>query len=74
MPTKNRPSHPISLRDETREYLSTAEAAFHLGRKPRTLIYWNCRGVGLVTPVRLGSRLGWPVSELRRVLGVEVSA
>ena len=51
--------------------LTTAEAAYYLNRKPQTLRIWACTEGGPIRPVRLHGRLGWPVSEIRRYLGVE---
>ena len=55
---------------EARAYLPTAEAAAHLNRKPQTLRQWAMTETGLVRPRRIGVRLMWPVSDIRRVLGV----
>jgi hypothetical protein len=57
------------LARETRTLLSTTEAAFHLNRKPQTLREWACREHGPIRPVRVNGRLGWPVAELRKLLG-----
>jgi len=59
-----------SLLSETRATLPTAEAAFHLNRRQQTLREWACKENGPLRPIRVNSRLAWPVSELRRVLGV----
>ena len=48
---------PLAL--ETRTALPTPEAAGHLNRAQQT-----------IRPIRINGRLAWPVSELRRVLGV----
>lgn len=61
---------PISLALETRAALPTGEAAFHLNRAQQTLRIWACREDGPLRPIRVSGRLAWPVSELRRVLGV----
>lgn len=63
----------IPLADERRAHLPTAEAARHLNRKPDTLRGWARNppiGRPLVVPVKVGSRLLWPVAEIKRVLGV----
>ncbi len=59
-----------ALEKETRFALSTAEAAHHLNRKPQTLRGWACSDDGPLRPLRINSRLAWPVAELKRVLGV----
>ena len=58
------------LAHETRAALPTSEAAFHLNRAQQTLRIWACREDGPIRPIRINGRLAWPVSELRRVLGV----
>lgn len=58
-----------SLEQETRELLPTDAAAYHLNRKPQTLLAWSHYGSGLLTPVRIGNRLGWRTSDIRRLLG-----
>lgn len=61
---------PVSLALETRTCLPTFEAAFHLNRAQQTLRLWAMREHGPIKPLRVNGRLSWPVSELRRVLGV----
>ena len=62
--------HPVSLVQEVRANLPTPEAAFHLNRAEQTLRLWAMREDGPLRPLRINGRLAWPVSELRRVLGV----
>jgi len=57
------------LDQETRATLPTAEAAAHLGRAEQTMRAWAMRGHPIV-PVRCHGRLAWPVSEIKRLLGV----
>lgn len=59
---------PLAL--ETRTALPTQEAAGHLNRAQQTLRMWAMREDGPVRPLRINGRLAWPVSELRRLLGV----
>lgn len=61
---------PVALERETRAALPTPEAAFHLNRAQQTLRLWAMREDGPLRPMRINGRLAWPVSELRRVLGV----
>ena len=61
---------PVALERETRAALPTPEAAFHLSRAQQTLRLWAMREDGPLRPMRINGRLAWPVSELRRVLGV----
>ena len=58
------------LESVTRPTAETAAAAFYLNRRPQTLRAWACLENGPLRPVRINGRLAWPVSELRRVLGV----
>lgn len=53
----------------TRPVLDTDAAAYYLNRRPQTLRKWAMGdGLGPIRPVRIFGRLGWPVSEIRRVL------
>lgn len=58
------------LETVTSPTVDTAAAAYYLNRKPQTLRGHACYGVGPIRPIRINGRLAWPVSELRRVLGV----
>lgn len=60
------------LNSENRAALATKETAAHLGRKPQTLRVWAMREDGPIRPVRVHGRLLWPVSEIRKLLGVAV--
>lgn len=56
-----------------RPTVPTEQAAHYLLRRPQTLRGWACAETfpeGL-RPLRINGRLAWPVSELRRVLGVQ---
>jgi len=57
-----------ALAQEPRNAVNTAEAAFHLGRKPQTLRKWACLENGPLRPVRINGRLAWRVTDLMRVL------
>lgn len=61
---------PVPLAQETRSALPTSEAAYHLTRAQQTLRAWAMRENGPIRPLYINGRLAWPVSELRRVLGV----
>ena len=54
-----------------RPTVPTEQAAHYLLRSPQTLRGWACFENGPVRPVRIMGRLGWPVAEIRRVLGVQ---
>jgi len=58
------------LAQELRSTLATREAAHHLNRSPQTLRIWACRGEGPIQPIRVGGRLAWPVTTIRKLLGV----
>ena len=58
------------LESVTRPTVDTAAAAYYLNRKPQTCRAWACLENGPLRPIRISGRLAWPVSELRRVLGV----
>jgi hypothetical protein len=58
------------LERETRTHVNTEQAAWWLLRRPQTLRAWACFENGPLRPVHINGRLAWPVSELRRVLGV----
>jgi hypothetical protein len=59
-----------SLESVTKPNVETAHAAYLLSRRPQTLRGWACNEDGPIRPLRVHGRLAWPVSELRRVLGV----
>jgi len=58
------------LAQETRSALPTPEAAGQLNRAQQTLRIWAMRDDGPIRPIRINGRLAWPVSEIKRVLGV----
>ena len=58
------------LNEETRSHITTGECAVHLNRAPQTIYLWSCTERGPIRPIRVNGRLAWPVSEIRRVLGV----
>ena len=58
------------LEQVNRPTVPTEQAAYDLNRKPQTCRAWACLENGPIRPLRISGRLAWPVSELRRVLGV----
>ena len=64
------PQQVPTLESVTRPTVDTAAAAYYLNRRPQTMRGWACLDNGPLRPVRINGRLAWPVSELRRVLGV----
>lgn len=63
-------ARPPPLDQETRSAITTAEAAFHLCRAEQTLRIWACKENGPIRPIRINGRLAWPVTGLRKLLGV----
>jgi len=53
----------------TRPNVTTGEAAYYLNRKPQTLREWAMTGK-VIQPLRINGRLAWPVSGIKKVLGV----
>lgn len=58
-----------SIDEVTGAVVSTAQAAYYLMRRPQTLRLWAMNESGLLRPIRIGSRLGWRVSEIRKIVG-----
>ena len=58
------------LRTETRTHVPTAIAAHWLTRAEQTMRGWASSEAGPIRPIRVSGRLAWPVSEIRRLLGV----
>lgn len=61
---------PPPINQVTRVIITTNEAAYYLNRKPQTLRIWAMSKTSLVSPIRVNGRLGWPVSEIKKVLGL----
>ena len=61
------------LEQVTRPTVPTAEAAHYLNRQPQTLRAWACLENGPIRPVRINSRLAWPVAAIRALLNGEVA-
>lgn len=75
LPGKPLASHKLNFPQIERITLShvpTDQAAFYLNRKPQTMRHWACFENGLLKPIRINGRLAWPVSEIKKLLGVEV--
>ena len=70
-PHNSKTRQPTRLENVTKPNVDTATAAYYLNRQPQTLRGWACLENGPIRPVRINGRLAWPVSELKRVLGVE---
>jgi S-adenosylmethionine:diacylglycerol 3-amino-3-carboxypropyl transferase len=63
--------HPqfTPLEQERRSAVTTAEAAFHLNRKPQTLLIWSCKELGPIRPIKVCGRLMWRTDDLRTLVG-----
>lgn len=48
--------------------LTTAEAAFYLGRRPSTLRVWSQTDSGPLRPARIHGRLAWSTAKVRDLL------
>ena len=59
------------LEQVSRPTVPTEQAAHYLLRAPQTLRGWACLENGPLRPVRVGRRLGWPVAEIKRLVGVQ---
>lgn len=64
----NDPRFP-PLEEVTRPTVPTDQAAHYLLRQPQTLREWAMTGK-VIQPLRINGRLAWPVSELKKILGV----
>ena len=53
----------------TKPTVPTEQAGYYLDRRPQTMRMWAMREHP-IKPLRINGRLAWPVSEIRRVLGV----
>ena len=66
------PADFVPLHQETRTHVTTAVMCRHLSRKVQTARGWASAETfpdGL-RPLRVNGRLAWPVSGIRKVLGV----
>lgn len=50
--------------------LTTLEAAHYLNRSAKTLRSWACYENGPVRPLRINGQLAWPLTEVKRCLGI----
>ena len=66
---KKAPQQPPRLESVTRPTVDTAAAAYYLNRRPQTLRCW-AMNQHPIRPLNVNGRLAWPVSELKRLLGV----
>ena len=59
------------LETVTRPTVDTAAAAYYLNRRPQTCRIWASQESGPLRPMRINGRLAWPVTDIRRLLGVK---
>lgn len=64
----------VPLEQLVRTHVSTTEAAFYLSLQAQTLRAWHCYGKGGLAPIKVGKNLLWPVSGIRRALGLNCGA
>jgi len=63
----------LPLGQETRTHVSTKVMCVHLDRKEQTARGWACHEDGPLRPIRVHMKLMWPVSEIKRLLGMEAA-
>lgn len=66
---KTNETQHIELQYEIRLAIPTAEAAFHLNRKPQTLRTWACFENGPIRPIKVNGRLAWRVVDIKKIIG-----
>jgi hypothetical protein len=59
------------IHEEFRPVVGTRQAAFYLLRGEQTLRQWAAQDKGPIRPVKVGHLLGWPMADIRRLVGVE---
>ncbi len=62
------------IHEEQRPCVGTAQAAHYLDLADTTLRDWSFRGTGPIQPRKFGRKLLWPMADIRKLLGMEVSA
>lgn len=60
---------PLEL--ETRPFVGTRQAAHYLLHQQQTLRGWACFENGPIRARRIGTRLAWPMADIRKLLGVQ---
>ena len=54
----------------TRPVLTTKELCHYLNIAEQTAWGWACKESGPVRPIRIGRRLGWPTTAVKKLCGV----
>jgi len=65
----------LALHERTgvEQTVDTPEGAALIGKEPQTLRRWACYGIGPIKPIRIGGRLRWRVSDLKRLVSGEAA-
>jgi hypothetical protein len=61
--------HP-PLEEVQQPLLDTKSAAYYLMAQAQTMRCWAARGVGPIRPVKIGGRLRWRTSEVKKLVGI----
>lgn len=67
---KNNNIDAIGLENEARSHIPTNLAAYYLNRAPQTLRIWATYENGPLRPIRISSRLAWPVEQIKKILKI----
>ena len=54
----------------TRPVLTTKELCHYVNIAEQTAWVWACKESGPVRPIRIGRRLGWPTTAVKKLCGV----
>ena len=63
----------ISIHEQIRTHIPTAEAAFYLCLKEQTMRSWDCpsnHSAAPIKPIKIGNKLLWSVQEIKKLLGL----
>lgn len=61
--------HP-PLEEIQKPLIDTRAAAYYLMAQEQTMRSWAARGVGPIRPVKIGGRLRWRTSEVKKLVGI----
>ena len=61
--------HP-PLEEIQQPLLDTKAAAYYLMAQEQTMRSWAARGTGPLKPVRIGGRLRWRTSDVKKLVGI----
>ena len=54
----------------TKPLLTTGELCHYANIRPQTAWVWACKESGPLRPIRIGRRLGWPTTAVKKLCGV----